>query len=327
VRAEFAEAKRLAGGADLRDVARFWASHNRDGEIVAATVGEAIEHFLEAKEGRAVSDFHAKTLRSHLGLFCEGHGGMRLSLVSRAEVLAYLLAMSKRGAHPRTVANHRGTLANFFGWCQRNKLVAMSPMVEITEGDLPIVPGGAIGVLSVAQCAAVMRWVDEHRPRFAAALALQLFAGIRVAEVRRLRWEENFDFTQRAVILRGWRLEGGKARRVVKTGDDWALRDLPENLWLWLEKYRAQGAVTCPANNALALMRRAFAKLKPPVAEWPHNALRHTFCTMLMSLHGNANLVATLSRHSNAQTLFNHYVAALVSKKEAERFCKIVPTR
>lgn len=53
--------------------------------------------------------------------------------------------------------------------------------------------------------------------------------------------------------------------------------------------------------------------------------MRHTFCTMLMSYHGDAAKVANWSRHTNARQLYKSYVAKLVSKAEAERFLAIAP--
>jgi integrase len=53
--------------------------------------------------------------------------------------------------------------------------------------------------------------------------------------------------------------------------------------------------------------------------------MRHTFCTMLMSLYGDAAKVATWSRHANASQLYRSYVAKLVSRDEAKRFTAILP--
>jgi len=66
---------------------------------------------------------------------------------------------------------------------------------------------------------------------------------------------------------------------------------------------------------------------KVGIPAWPKNALRHTFCTMLMSLHGDAAKVANWSRHTNASQLYRSYVARLVSREEAGRFCSILPTK
>jgi hypothetical protein len=61
------------------------------------------------------------------------------------------------------------------------------------------------------------------------------------------------------------------------------------------------------------------------IPTWPKNAMRHTFCTMMMSAYGDAAKVATWSRHTNASQLYKSYVAKLVSREEAQRFTEILP--
>jgi hypothetical protein len=68
-----------------------------------------------------------------------------------------------------------------------------------------------------------------------------------------------------------------------------------------------------------------FSRLPVPIPQWPKNAMRHTFCTMLMSLHGDAAKVANWSRHTSPRELYQSYVARLVSKAEARRFLWILP--
>jgi len=271
---------------------------------------------------------HEKTLRKHLVPFRAAFGETDLREVSRDAVLAWLLGLRDGGVSERTVQNHHGSVSNFFSWCKRRGLVVESATAAVAVDDLPVVPKKPHGVFLVDECAALMGWVEEHAPRFAAWFAVQLFGGIRNAEAGRLRWGENFDFARRVIVMRGWRIEGGEARRVVKTGDDWVLHGLPENLWAWLEKFRCPDGVpvAAPWNCGLAKIREALRGLTPPVV-WVHNALRHTFCTMMISLYSDAAKVANWSRHANAQQLYDSYVAALVSPAEAKRFCEIMPKR
>jgi integrase len=165
----------------------------------------------------------------------------------------------------------------------------------------------------------MMLYLEMERPKYIPWHALQLFAGIRRAEVGRLRWEW-IDLDAKTITLPGW----SEGKRVVKTGDDWALHDLPASLWQWLQAYPGTGKIRVPGNVTVEAMRQKdFPKLGIP--EWPQNAMRHTFCTMLMSLHGDAAKVANWSRHTNAAQLYRSYVAKLVSRDEAGRFCRIAP--
>lgn len=312
---EFLEAKRIAGGEDLRDIARFWRVHNPE-DAQAATVGEAWRAFYDEKAAQGLSARHLQSLRYHVGNFSTCWEERQVREVKGSDVRAYLLEL---GLDARTLANIRGGLSNFFNWCLRRELVSVNPMDKVHDADLPAVRPKAKGILTVDQCAALMAWVDENAPKLAPWHALQLFAGIRRAEVPRLHWDW-LDFEKRTITLPGW--ESGE--RVVKTGDDWVLHDLPSNLWAWLEKHRGTGRIYAPAPEVIAELRAVeFPKIG--IATWPKNAMRHTFCTMMMSLHGDAAKVANWSRHTNAAQLYRSYVAKLVSRKEAERFTAILP--
>jgi integrase len=314
--AEFREAKRIVSGADLRDVAAFWRSHHPEGAI-EATVAEAWTAFLAEKSGQGLSARHLESLRHHCAHFADAFATRRVRSVTAEEVRRWLLALR---VDPRTLANHRGSLSNFFNWCARRRFVETSPTDGIHDADLPAVRPKAKGVLTVDQCASMMTWLADNRPKLVPWHALQLFAGIRRAEVARLRWDW-IDLEARTVTLPGW----SAGERIVKTGDDWVLHDLPANLWPWLAEFRGTGEkIVAPTPEAIAELRaEQFPKIGIPT--WPANAMRHTFCTMLMSLHGDAAKVANWSRHTNPAQLYRSYVARLVSREEAERFTEILP--
>lgn len=322
---EYEEAKRIVSEVDLREVARFYRSHHPE-DAVNITVSKAMTLFQEQKESQKLSAAHSKRLKAHLDRFALTHGERLMREVTGNQALEWLQELAKE-FDPRTVWNYYDSLSNFFNWAKRRKHTEKAPTSEIHESDLPVVPTKSKGVLTVGQAAAMMAWLGEHRAHFVPWHALQLFAGIRNAEVARMQWEW-IDLKRRVITLPGWVNDnGGEAKRIVKTGDDWVLHGLPENLWLWLEKYKDKGAVRAPSGDAIKRMRNVrFLKLpNHPIPAWPQNAMRHTFCTMMISLHSDAAKVANWSRHTNPRQLYKSYVAKLVSKEEAEEFFAIVP--
>ena len=315
---EFLEARRIVSQKDLRDVARFYAEHHPEG-AESILVSEAWERFQAEKETQGLSARHLETLRYHVQRFTGDYGGLTVRAVSAAHIREHLLSL---GLDARTVKNFRGSLANFFNWCKRRKLCTAAPTDGIEDADLPAVRPKPKGALSVDQSIAMMARIEANHPELVAWHALQLFAGIRRAEVGRMTWSM-IDLERETLTLPGWNAEGD---RIVKTGDDWVLHDLPANLWQWLRAYRGEGRVTSPS---VELLDRIRADELPAVgiANWPKNALRHTFCTMMMSLHGDATKVATWSRHTNVAQLYRSYVAKLVSREEARGFTEILPQK
>lgn len=315
---EFVEAKRIVPEVDLRDVASFYRHHHPEGAEMK-TVSEAAEEFIAEKKTRKLSKRHFDALSKHVERFALTHGERQIRSITRNEVAEWLKAIPHDA---RTVSNHRVSLTNFFNWCRRWKLVQESPTEEINEMDLPTITPKPTGVLAVDQVAAMMEYLDLHEPKYAPWHALQIFAGIRRAEVGRMEWEW-IDLKARTITLPGWTEDG---QRIVKTGDDWVLHGLPKNLWKWLSKHRGEGRIAVPGNDTAERLRKdVFPKLKPSIPTWPQNALRHTFCTMMMSFYGDAAKVANWSRHTNAKQLYKSYVAKLVSKADAKRFLGIEP--
>jgi integrase len=322
---EYQEARRIAGGYDLREVARFYAEHHKStpGETIAMAIGR----FLSDKERRGVSDCHLKTLTVHLRRFCASFGNMEPSSVSGNSVLGWLNQMADQGLDPRTIRNYYLSVSNFAKWCERRGLTARSFVKDIHEHDLPLVAQKPKGILSVDQTREMMSWLEMHRPHYVAWYALQLFAGLRNAEVGRVRWEW-IDPDKQTITLPGWQMTGDELTQVTKTQDDWVLFGLPDNLFAWLRKYRGEGDVIhCPAWKSIDIMRKKYFPLLPdhPIPEWPQNAMRHTFCTMMISLHGSADKVALWSRHRNTSQLYQSYVTKLVSPEVARGYLEIVP--
>lgn len=322
-RAEFAEAKRIVGDADLRAVALDWVAM-QSSVSQQATVADAVKLFLVQKEDQGRSGRHQATLKSHLERFAASMGRREAHLLSGNEIMAWLGGL---GVEPRTLRNYHMSLANFFNWAERRGMVPKSPTASIAEADLPTVPQKAKGVLTVDQAAAMMAWMESNRPHYVACYALQCFAGIRAAEVARVQWNW-IDINAKTITLPGWFEVDGKQVQGTKTADDWVLHDLPDNLWAWLKAYKGEGRWRWPASKPTEIIRRELARIpEHAINPWPQNAMRHTFCTMAISMHQSADKVALWSRHTNARQLYKSYVAKLVSKADAERYFSIVPTK
>ncbi len=321
---EYLEAKRLIPGVDLRDAARFYLVHHPEG-IEGCTVNDAVEQFIDQQKERGLSQKHVSGLLTHTEAFGVTFGELATTEISSNNVLQWLSALSRK-TEPRTVWNYYGSLSTFFHWCVRRKLIKSAPTDEIARADLPTIPARPKGVISVDQTDAVMKYLKKDGPQYVPWHVLQLFAGLRRAELSRLTWD-SIDLETETITLVGWREdEDGKLSRVVKTGDDWVLHDLPGNLWEWLNEYKGEGKIAVPGSKTVQRLRaQEFPKLDAPVKKWPQNAMRHTFCTMMISLHGDAVKVCNWSRHSNPRQLYKSYVAKLVSREEAKRYFSISP--
>ncbi|MEM6823184.1 MAG: hypothetical protein AAF558_14730, partial [Verrucomicrobiota bacterium] len=309
------------------ELAYFYVEKHPKG-VEIKTVGVAIRDFNAFQKPRNLSQKHKSTLTTHTKAFASSFDDTPINKITGNILLDWLYELYKSN-EPRTVENYRSSLSNFFGWCKRRGLIKEDPTKFISKSDLPPDLKKPRDVLTIDQAEAMMAYLDEHEPKYARWHAIRLFAGIRESEVFRLRNDLDWiDTTAKTLTLPASKEgEDGKIQRIVKTGDDWVLHDLPDNLWLWLSKYENEGPIAVPGSKVTRRHRQdKFPRLSSPIDPWPQNAMRHTFCTMMLSLHGDAVKVCNWSRHSNPRMLYQSYVAKLVSKSEAARFFSIRPT-
>jgi site-specific recombinase XerC len=220
----------------------------------------------------------------------------------RAELAAHFSAV--------TVVNHLKATRVFCGWAIRKGLMSVNPFEGI---EAPDVLRADPGFLAVEDAAKLMRVSQESFPETVAYFALGLFAGIRSSACAAME-KDAINFGQRGILIRA---EHAKNKRRVY------LDGYEPNLWTWLDWARQH------APEGFALSKRRWDTLRIKVAadagvELPHNALRHSFCTYHVALHGDAGKTATLLSHrGNVSVLYEHYKGN-ASKAEAKKYFSIV---
>ena len=262
-----------------------------------------------------------------LGIWSKSLGEQPVDKITSNQVLEWLL--SRKDLQPEIIHNYHSCLSNFFNYCKRRKWLEDCPTDNISGNDLPTVPKKPKGVLTVDQATAMFECLEGKYARFVAWFALQAFAGIRRTEAIRFRWDW-LDFTHKRIVLPGWVFStDAKPQRGTKSAEDWVMQGLPDNLWVWLEKYRQDRIrVQYPDPLTDMAIRRELAELtNHPINPWPHNALRHTFATMHIPLSESADKTALLMRHRSTRKLYQNYLAEIVPQEEAQRYFNIVPQK
>ena len=157
----------------------------------------------------------------------------------------------------------------------------------------------------------------DVRPFF----AIGAFAGLRVAEIKRLDWS-------RVNLASGFiEVTAGDAktrqRRLVK---------IEANLAAWLAPQARKRGPVCGANhrkNMEAARRAAWEKAQelemdaPGLEHWPDNALRHSYGSYWLAKHKNASELS-LAMGNSPEMIFRHY-REVVTPDEADRFWSIRP--
>jgi integrase len=170
-------------------------------------------------------------------------------------------------------------------------------------------PKADIGILTVTQA---VQLLESASAAILPYIAVGLFAGLRRAELERLDWSE-VDFESGLIKVTAEKSKTAQRRFVT----------MQPNLREWLLPLReVSGNVTPRGWN----FRQAFDRAREAagIAEWPDNALRHSFASYHMAHFKNAASTALELGHHDSRITFAHY-RELVKPKDAERYWNIRP--
>jgi hypothetical protein len=150
-------------------------------------------------------------------------------------------------------------------------------------------------------------------PRILPSLAIGGFAGIRIAEISRLDWED--------IDLNGGFIEV-KARNA-KTSTRRIVKIMP-CLAAWLRPFAQESGLVMPSLDIFNWHRRHLLK-KAGIAAWPDNALRHSFASYHIAHFRDAASLALEMGHSTTKMIFEHY-REVVRPDVAAQFFAIAPS-
>jgi len=278
-----------------------------------------LKRLCAEKKTAGLRERSVKTFRSTLEAFSLSQGDPFVSLVTRDSISAWL---SQEGWRPATVRTKRIDVQTFFraalarGWSTQNPSAALEPVIL---DDKPP------GILTVDQCSRLLTAARSLKPEFVGYIALALFAGIRPEELEQMK-PADLNIDRGFVEVRA-EIAKTRKRRLV---------DLSDNCKAWLKV----GAELPPRNTQRRMNNVRIASgmegyqrkrvkgkdcwLHVPGEPWPHDAMRHSFGSYHVGMHGSADKTATQMGHRSTDTLFRHY-RELVTKEEAAKFWSIFP--
>jgi integrase/recombinase XerD len=240
-----------------------------------------------------------------LGLWLRDNRGYGLLQAQRADLLAYLAALTQQGRKPRSSARLLSCLRQFYQFCLREGWLSADPSARI---DAPRIGRPLPKSLTEAEVEALLKAPNLDDPeglRDRTMLELLYATGLRVSELVGLR-PEQVSLTQGVIRVVG---KGGK-ERLVPMGDE---------AQSWLERFSREGrpgllgARICqhlfPTRRGQGMTRQAFwyrikkhagsAGIDKTIS--PHT-LRHAFATHLLNHGADLRVVQLLLGHSDLST-------------------------
>jgi len=265
-------------------------------------LGVAATEFLAAKKAAGLRPRYLRTLKASINRFLINRREKIISEISAAEILEYI---SRNGWAASTMRSYLVDVRTLFAFAVKRKYLPENPALAV---DLPRSDEKPPGILTPAQVKNLLETCLNVEPDILPVLILSVFGGVRRAEAEKIEWAE---IGEEFIEIKA---EKAKTRRR-------RLIPISAQLRAWLDCSREVGG-KLPAVNYADKFKRTLEKAKLR-ADWPQNALRHSFASYHFTKYRNENDTAALMGNS-PQMIFAHY-RELVRPAEAEIFFYIMP--
>jgi integrase len=296
---EHAQATGRLGKVTLREAVEFFLRHNRP-DVPRLTLAEVSEQFAKSRELAGLSSHYVSQCRKALSDLAEAFPGQTLPDLRTAALDAWLSAL------PHAAKTKNGT---------RIILVACGNWAEgrgyLVKGSSPFAvmmrykeTKSAVSIFTPEQIASLLNKADDTLLPF---LAIGAFAGLRMAELHRLDWNE-IDLDRGFITVAASKAKT-RQRRLVP---------ISENLRLWLTPCKQKSGPVCGHQRP----QLAAARLCDGF-EWQENGLRHSYVSYRLAVLQDAARVA-LEAGNSPQIIFGHY-RELVTPETAEAWFSVRP--
>lgn len=188
-----------ASGKTFADACAEWIRYCRDEKQIAASTLRDYENTVgTADSGQFIREFGAST---------------PLEQITTERVDRYRERLLTEGKlSRRSVQKYMVQLHGIFTRAKRRKWVTENPCSDVER--VSVKASGDFNVLSPAEVAAVSRKAKE--PQLAALVTVAAFTGLRLGELRALRWDD-IDFSGRMILVKR-NLPNGGVERAPKSG-------------------------------------------------------------------------------------------------------------
>jgi integrase len=290
-----------AYSASLTDAVKLFLNHVARGS--GKTLSELIPPYLQTKNNPDYRRAQGISLR----LFAKQFGDNAVSRILAPAVEKWL---DSKQWKPLNRNNYHRDLSMFFRWAKRQGHVDENPVASIPKQKIKrAVPS----VYTVAEAERLLiSAVENPQLELLGMYAVGFFAGVRVRELTRMKWEM-IDWQEGEIRLPAGVTKTGSPRNV----------DLVDALADWIGPTPPQtGPIVAKSN--LRLRRCKLHQL----ADVPmkSNALRHSFASYHAAKFRDPGGLQLLLGQETPSVLFKHYIAA-TKKSEATAFFDLRPAR
>lgn len=310
--------KILDGAGSIQQAVKAYRS-SHDALHSSKPLGEAVKLFLISRENLREST--QKSYTYTLGKVVKPLHGLMLADIKTADLENVL-----KDKGPTARAMHRRNLGAFWRWASSPSRQWAS-MATVEAIEVPRISNDSdIEILSPDDVRALLRAAESEGPAAAAAYAIAIFGGVRMAELEKLTWGD----VGEEYIEIGRAIAKKHSRRLVPicpTLDAWLSETrgssdnktpiVPPN-WTDVSKSvrrRAGWDVAARLLNKLVKDGKIKPLPEPTRGKWPVNACRHTCASVQVAIGTPLEDLTFKFGHSGGHDLLRrHYVSRLTKK-------------
>lgn len=293
--AEFISAReKLNGHGSMTEAIDFFLAHRA--HITPSPLPKAIDAFQKAKLKAGKRKNYVRVLKSTLKGFALNRDHKQCHEISPTEISEWLYG---NGWSLTTIRGRLIDLHTFFKWCIARGHCKNNPAAAV---ERPSPEEKAPCSLSLDEITTLLREGLKIDPEATGGfIAPVLFGGLRPEEAKRLAKD---DFRDTEIRLPGQKAKGRRTRHI----------EITPQLKEWLSY-----AKVIPIVN----LRKRLAKIRKAAGiKWPHDCLRHSFCSYMTAARG-ARWTSEQAGHSE-EVLFQRYRDPK-SKEDALKFAELTP--
>ena len=268
------------------------------------SVADAVKRLLESKRAVGLSERHLYCIENRLARFAADHAERSLASFTLRDVERWLNALPM-GA--QSVNHYKATLHSLFAYGVKVGACVANPVSGI---DSRKVVRAAPSILNPAQLSALLTACGDDAEMLA-YVAVGAFAGLRRAEIERLRWED-VNLTRGFVTVGAQNAKTGRRRLVPVCA---ALR-------AWLAPVAKTAGPLAPTIN----FRRRFHAAREAaglLGEWEGNELRHSYASYRLAETQNA--AQTALELGNSPTVLQAHYKELATPDDAAAWFAVKP--
>ena len=284
----------VIGDVPMEEVVKYYAqTHNL---LPSITLEKVCKGYMTVKMNSGISARYRQTLQQHLNKFSNAFSRANISSISVNDINNYLLAIPDL----RTRFNHRVSLRGLFKWAKSQNYIHKSN-VEDTE-----LPKFKIKTPELFSADELKKLVDVADERSMPMLIAAAYAGVRMSEVERLKWDD-INWDERAFVL-GPEITKTNRGRVAYFPQ--CVEEKLRNLAVLARLKDCKKFLQDTCVEHIVKLTRASG------VTWKKNGLRKTYISCRIALTRNAAEVA--EQCGNSSTVIQQNYKGLVTKSEAE---------